>query len=157
LGLDVEGSIPINGPQLANGNNLQGGGGVKFRVGDQIRLDPVFRVTPEIGYGYDHLYATNNFSYAYSWDLNRLFGGVRLAFGEFIVPSIYGHVGYGWRTTGDVSVQSASGVAVDVGGAIDMRLYRRFQFGVHGEWVTINAQPYAPEWVAIGLHLDVAL
>jgi hypothetical protein len=156
LGLDVEAAVPVNAPQLANGNTLGGGDGIKFRIGDQLRISPGFRFTPELGYGYDHLFATDTIGNAYSWDMNRMFFGARIAFGRFLVPSFYGHVGYGWRTTGDPSVQAADGVAFDLGGALDVRLFRMIQLGVHAEWATIDAQPYAPEWVAIGLHADLA-
>ncbi|MGO8992511.1 MAG: hypothetical protein ACLQVI_04240 [Polyangiaceae bacterium] len=157
LGVDFEGAVPLNAPQLADGNNLTGGSGIKLRVGEQLRLAPGFRFTPEVGYGYDHLFATDNIGDAYSWDMNRVFFGARVAFGSFFVPSIYGHVGYGWRTTGEPDVLAANGVAADVGGALDLRFFRHFQFGVHGEWVTVDAQPYAPEWVALGVHLDLIL
>jgi hypothetical protein len=157
IGLDLEGAVPVNTPQLADGNNLTGGEGIKLRVGSQFRVAPGVRFTPEVGYGYDHLYASDNISNSYAWDLNRLFGGVRLAFGNILVPSVYAHVGYGWRTTGEPFVNEGNGIAIDLGGAIDIRLYRRLQFGIHGEWATIDAQPYAPEWVAIGAHIDVAL
>ncbi len=156
FGIDLEGAVPVNAPQLSDRNNLTGGEGIKLRIGDQIRITPWLRLTPEVGYGYDHLFATNDYGDAYSWDMNRLFAGARLAFGRFLVPSIYGHVGYGWRTTGDPSVQAANGVAVDLGGALDIRIVRQVQFGVHAEWVTINAQPYAPDWVALGAHVDLA-
>jgi hypothetical protein len=161
LGLDLEGVLPVNPPQLADGTNLNGGGGVKVRVGEQIRFSRWLRFTPEAGYGYDHLSASNDnggtYGVAYSWDMNRVFGGARLAFGHFVVPSVYGHVGYGWRTTSEPTVVAANGTAVDVGGALDFRIIRQFQFGLYGEWVTIDAQPYAPEWVAIGAHVDLAL
>lgn len=156
IGLDLEGAVPINAPQLSDGNSLAGGTGIKVRIGEQIRLTPWLRFTPEVGYGYDHLFANNDDGTAYSWDMNRVFGGARLAFGRFIVPSIYGHVGYGWRTTGDPSVQAANGLAIDVGAALDIRIVRQVQFGVHTEWVTINAQPYAPDWLAMGAHIDLA-
>jgi hypothetical protein len=45
----------------------------------------------------------------------------------------------------------------EFGGALDLRIIRQSQFGLHAEWVTIDAQPYAPEWVAMGAHVDLAL
>jgi len=157
LGVDLEGAAPVNVPQLADRNSLDGGGGIKVRVGDQIRLRPWLRLTPELGYGYDHLFASNDYGAAYSWDMNRLFVGARLAFGRFVVPSVYGHVGYGWRTTGDPTLLATNGTALDFGGALDFRFVRQFQFGLHAEWVTIDGQPYEPEWIAMGAHVDLAL
>jgi hypothetical protein len=155
LGVDFEGAIPVNVPQFLDGNNLEGGVGIKARIGEQIRLRYGMRITPEAGYGYDHLFAKDDIGDAYTWDMHRLFGGVRLAFGRILVPVIYAHVGYGWRTTGDPTVPTADGVAFDVGGALDLRVVPHFGIGVHAEYATIDAQPYAPEWVAIGMHADV--
>jgi hypothetical protein len=155
IGADLEGAIPVNVPRFLDGNNLQGGGGFKLRIGEQIRLRGV-RFTPEIGYGFDHLFANDDVGDAYSWDMHRVFAGARLSFGRIVVPVIYAHVGYGWRTTGDRTVEDASGLAFDVGGAIDVRLVPQFSIGVHVEYSTIDAQPYTPEWVALGVHADLA-
>jgi hypothetical protein len=156
LGVDLEGAVPVNVPRLLDGNNLSGGDGIKIRLGAQMRVTRRFRFTPEVGYGYEHLYAYDNIGDSYAWDTNRLFAGARLAFGDFIVPSVYGHFGYGWRTTGDPTVPSANGLALDVGGALDIRLLRELQFGIHAEWATIEADPYAPEWIALGGHVDMS-
>jgi hypothetical protein len=157
LGVDLEGAVPLNVPQFLDGNNLEGGAGVKLRVGEQIRVRGGLRLTPEVGYGYDHLFASDDIGDAYSWDMHRIFGGMRLAVGRFLVPVIYAHVGYGWRTTGDPSVPEASGVAFDLGGALDLHLIPQLAIGAHIEYATIDAQPYAPEWMAFGLHLNLLL
>src|SRR5580692_10220271 len=65
LGVDLEGAIPVNMPQLPNGNQLQGGSGVKVRFGDQIRISPGFRITPEGGWAYDHMFASDLSGNAY--------------------------------------------------------------------------------------------
>ncbi len=156
LGLDLEGAVPVGLPQFSDGNTLRGGTGIKLRLGEQIRLQGGLRLTPEGGYGYDHLFATDDIGNAYSWDVHRVFGGARLAFGRFLVPVVYAHVGYGWRSTGDPTVPQASGVAFDVGGALDLRVIPHLGFGAHVEYATIDAQPYTPQWVALGLHADLA-
>ena len=69
LGVDLEGAIPVNVPQVS-GNNLTGGGGAKFRIGEQFHF-PGFRFTPEVGYGYDHLFANDDQGNSYAWDLHR--------------------------------------------------------------------------------------
>ncbi len=157
IGVDVEGAFPVNAPQIGNGYNVNGGEGVKFRIGEQFRLSPRFRITPEAGYGYDHMFASDNQGDSYSWNESRVFGGLRMAFGRFFVPSLYAHVGYGWQSTGDPGVPSASGIAFDFGGALDIRILRQLQIGAHVEWVTISAEPYAIDWTALGLHIDLAL
>jgi hypothetical protein len=156
LGVDLEGAIPLNVPQFLDGNNLQGGGGFKVRLGEQLRLRGGTRLTPEVGYGYDHLFASDDVGDHYDWDLHRFFGGLRLAFGHLVSPVIYGHIGYGWRDTGDPTVPHAGGFAADVGGGIDLHFVPRLVLGAYVEYATIDAQqPYSPQWLALGVHLDL--
>lgn len=157
VGADLEGAVPISAPRFLDGNNLQGGGGIKVRVGERIRLRRGLHVTPEVGYGYDHLFATDDIGDSYSWDMHRAFAGARISFGRILVPVLYAHLGYGWRTTGDVTVPQASGLAFDVGGAVDLRIGPRLGIGAHIEYATIDAQPYTPQWMAFGFHADLAL
>ena len=103
LGFDVEGAVPTSTPRFLSGNNLSGGSGFKLRIGDQIHM-PRLRVTPEGGYAFDHLFATDDTGAAYDWNMHRFFGGIRVAFGRVVVPGFYGHLGYGWRDTGDPTV-----------------------------------------------------
>jgi hypothetical protein len=158
LGFDVEGALPIGIPTLANGSNLQGGSGFKLRLGDKIYVGPGVHLTPEVGYAYDHLFAGNDYGYpSYDWDTDRLFAGMRLELGRYVVPSVYGHVGVGWRLTGDPTMAStASGFAGDFGGALDLRFWRHFQIGAHVEYAAIDTGgQYSPQWLAIGAHADV--
>ncbi len=141
--------------RFQSGNDLSGGGGFKLRVGDQIRF-PRLRFTPEVGYGFDHLFATDDATYSYAWDMHRLFAGARVGFGRFIVPTFYAHVGYGWRDTADPTVASASGVAFDAGFALDFHVIPHLGFGGHVEYAAIDAEPYTPQWLALGLHADIA-
>lgn len=154
LGLDVEGAVPTATPRSLSGNTLSGGGGFKFRVGDQIRM-PYLRVTPEGGYAFDHIFATDPNGAAFDWDMHRLFGGVRLGFGRVVVPGLYAHLGYGWRDTGDPTVPPANGLAFDAGFSLDLHLIPHVGFGGHAEYDNMNAQPFVPQWVALGLHGDV--
>jgi hypothetical protein len=156
FGFDVEGAAPVVTPHFLSGSNLSGGGGFKLRFGDQIRLHRL-RVTPEGGYAFDHLFATDNAGIAYDWDMHRLFGGVRVAFGRIVTPGFYVHLGYGWRNTGDPSFapNSTGGLAFDAGFLLDVHITPAFALGGHVEYVTIDAQPYTPQWLAFGLHGDV--
>jgi len=154
LGFDLEGSIPVDVPRSFTGNDVRGGGGFKLRIGDQIRW-PRLWMTPEGGYAYNHLFATDDVGHANAWDVHRLFGGLRVGFGRFVVPGFYAHVGYGWRDTGDPAVRRASGLAFDAGGFIDFHLIPQLGFGPHVEYVMVDAQPFTPHWVAIGAHADI--
>jgi hypothetical protein len=154
LGFDLEGAVPVDVPRSLSGNDVNGGGGFKVRVGDQIRW-PRLRITPEGGYAYDHLFASDDAGNSYAWDVHRLFGGVRFGFGRLVVPGFYAHLGYGWRDTGDPTVARANGLAFDAGGFLDFHVVPHFGFGVHAEYVMVDAQPYTPHWVALGGHVDV--
>ena len=155
LGFDLEGAVPVGVPRTNSGNDLRGGAGFKVRIGDQIHW-PRFRLVPEGGYAYDHLFATDDTGTAYAWDVHRLFGGARFEFGRLVVPGFYLHAGYGWRDTGDPLVAKANGFAFDAGGLIDFHVLPHFGFGAHAEYVMVDAQPYTPHWIALGLHADVA-
>ncbi|MGA3121666.1 MAG: hypothetical protein ABSF69_12950 [Polyangiaceae bacterium] len=155
LAVDVEGAIPLNVPQFSDRNTLNGGGGFKFRVGEQIRLRRWLRITPEIGYGYEHLFATDDFGNAYDWEMDRVFAGARLAFGQIVEPVVYAHLGYGWQLTGDPTVQGASGFAFDLGGALDFHFIPHMNIGAHVEYASVDAQPYAIQWLALGGHADI--
>jgi hypothetical protein len=153
---DVEGSAVVATPHTAAGNSLGGGTGFKVRVGAQLHA-PLIRFTPEAVYGYQHLFANSDVGPAFDWNTNRVVGGVRLGLGEIIVPTIYGHVGYGWRTTGDATVADTGGVAADGGVALDLHVIPHLGFGAHAEYSVVDARPYVPQWLAFGLHADVAL
>jgi len=155
IAFDGEGAVPLMDRHFQSGNDLSGGGGFKIRVGDQFRF-PRFRFTPEVGYGFDHLFATDNANTAYDWDMHRLFAGARLGFGRFITPTVYAHLGYGWRDTGDPTVAEANGLAFDMGFALDFHIIPHVGFGGYVEYASIDAQPYTPEWLALGLHVDIA-
>jgi hypothetical protein len=155
LGFDLEGAVPVNLP-VVDGNTIQGGGGgFKVRIGEQFRLRPRLRITPEVGYSYDHLWASDDAGNDYAWDTHRIFVGARLSFGRFIAPALYGHLGYGWWVPGDSNVPQASGFAWDVGGALDFRFIPHLGLGVHIEYDELDSNPYAPEWVTFGGHADL--
>jgi hypothetical protein len=155
LGVDFDGAAPVSTPQFADGNDLKGGGGMKIRAGERIRLQPGLHITPEVGYGYTHLFATDDNGNAYDWDLHRIFAGARLEIGRFFVPALYGHVGYGWQVTGDPTVQGTDGPSFDVGGALDLRVIPHLGLGVHVEYVTVAAEHDSIDWVAVGLHASI--
>jgi hypothetical protein len=155
LGFDLEGAFPVNLPVI-DGNTIQGGGGgFKVRIGEQFHLRPRLRITPEAGYSYDHLWASDNSGNNYDWDMHRIFAGARLSFGHFIAPALYGHIGYGWWIAGDSGVPQAGGFAWDVGAALDFRFIPHLGLGVHVEYDELDSNPYAPEWVTFGGHADI--
>ena len=158
LGFDLEGALPVNPPTVPGGNQaaVGGGAGFKVRVGEQFRF-PGIRFTPEVMYGFDHLWAADVPGNGYTEDMNRIAAGARLGFGRIIVPVVYAHLGYGWRQdnapTGIITGANG-GLAFDVGGALDLRVVPHFGVGVHLEYAQITLDQAQPQWVAIGAHAD---
>jgi hypothetical protein len=160
IGFDLEGAFPVGINVPGSANDLKGGGGFKVRVGEQMRFQGV-RFTPEVGYAFDHLWANDDNNNQYGWDMNRIFAGGRLGFGEILVPVVYAHLGYGWRqlgtgwTTGSSVINGGNGgLTYDIGGALDLRVVPHFGFGAHIEYDAIDV-PYQPQWVSLGLHADL--
>ena len=156
LGVDVEGVVPLNPPSVNGGPAAIGGGaGFKVRAGEELRF-PGVRFTPEVGYAYDHLWAADNFDNSYDWSMNRLFAGARLGFGRSIVPTLYAHIGYGWRQTDAAYVTGQNGgLAFDVGAALDFRLTPHFVLGAHLEYSQIALSTDTPQWIALGGHMNL--
>jgi hypothetical protein len=157
FGFDVEGVADVSPPAI-NTNSAEGGSGFKLRFGAQIHRR-FLRIIPEGGFSYTHLFVTDDAGESVGWNMERAFVGLRLGFGEVVVPMVYGHVGFGWRaTTGGPldPVPSSNGVTGDVGFALDFHVVRHFGFGLHIEYVAVDAAPDVPDWFAFGLHGDVA-
>ena len=77
IGVDVDGALPVNT------SLLNGGGGFGIRLGEEFHV-PLLRLTPEVDYGYMHLFASQAPS---DWTTNRIQGGLRHGPGERVVPS----------------------------------------------------------------------
>jgi len=157
IGADLEGDIPLHAP-TRDPDSLQGGSGFKVRVGDQIHI-PLLRITPEVGYAFDRLFGQGSDAYqGYGWDMHRVFAGVRVGVGAIVVPTAYAHIGYGWRTTDDPAVPEGNGAAFDAGLALDLHLIPHLGFGAHAEYATVaTGGATVPQWLALGLHVDVEL
>jgi Outer membrane protein beta-barrel domain len=137
------------------------GSGLKIRFGDRFRLRGGIELTPEVGYAFDHVFAANQ---GIPENMNRIFAGARLGFGRWVVPTIYAHVGYGFRSVSengtiatDASL-SSNGFTFDTGVAVDFRVARHLSIGPHAEYVFIDAPSAgalsSPQWLAFGGHID---
>jgi hypothetical protein len=157
LGIDGDANALL-APNPTNDNLSTLGTGLKIRFGDQFRLRYGLHLTPEVGWAFDHVFARNNEGDAEN--MNRIFAGLRLGFGRWVVPTLYAHVGVGFRSVGigpTTASASETGVAFDTGVAVDFRLARHLSIGPHAEYVFIDAPvgPSAgPQWLAFGGHVD---
>jgi hypothetical protein len=155
LGIDGD-ATNILSPTAGNTDLADYGAGFKLRFGDQFRLRYGLRLTPEVGYAFDHLFTTGSTE---PWNMNRVFAGVRLGFGHRVVPTLYAHVGVGFRSIGGPATadleQNTTGLSFDTGVAVDFYLTRHFAIGPHFEYVNIDTTPANPQWLAYGAHVDI--
>jgi len=162
LGLDGDANALL-APSPNNNNLSTMGGGFKLRFGDHFRLPGAINLTPEVGYAFDHVFPGSqaNLANGVPENMNRIFAGLRLGFGVSVVPTLYAHAGYGFRTVsdpgtgvgGNAGIAGANGLALDTGVAIEFRIAPHLQLGPHAEFVYIDV-PNAPEWLTFGGHLD---
>jgi opacity protein-like surface antigen len=140
-------------------NNLSTlGSGFKVRFADHFRMREGLNLAPEVGYAFDHVFAANE---GVAENMNRIFAGLRVGFGRNVVPTLYAHVGYGFRSLSDNNtfgtnasiVKDSNGLALDTGVAIEFRIARHLSIGPHAEFVYIDV-PNAPQWLAFGGHID---
>jgi hypothetical protein len=157
LGIDGD-ATAIVAPASTDTNLNNSGAGFKLRFGDQFRLRYGLRLTPEVGYAFDHLFPAGSDG-AEPWNMNRIFAGVRLGFGRWVVPTIYAHLGVGFRSIGGPAqadlAQNTTGFTFDTGVAVDFYLTRHFAIGPHAEFVDMATTPVAPQWLAFGAHADI--
>jgi hypothetical protein len=169
LGIDGEAPVLL-APSPTQDNLSLVGGGFKIRFGDQFRLRGGIRLTPEVGYAFDHIFTSagdtpvsQGVVATGDWNMNRFFAGARLGFGRWVVPTVYAHAGYAFRTisgagNANAEIFGQSGFTFDTGVALDFHLARHLSIGPHAEYVFVSNSDGAqssPQWLAFGGHLDI--
>ena len=157
LGLDGD-ATALMAPSPTQNNLSTLGSGFKVRFGDHLRWRGGLNLTPEVGYAFDHIFAANQGT---PENMNRIFAGLRVGFGKYVVPTLYGHIGYGFRSVSTNNtvlenagiVPSSNGLALDTGVAVEFRIAQHLEIGPHAEFVYIDV-PNAPQWLAFGGHLN---
>jgi hypothetical protein len=155
LGLDGD-ATALMAPSPARNNLSTLGSGFKLRFGDHFRLRNGVNLTPEVGYAFDHIFAADSGNHPEN--MNRIFAGLRLGFGNRVVPTVYAHVGYGFRSVednqGNSGIAGDNGLTLDTGVAVEFHLARHLSIGPHAEFVYVDV-PNSPQWLAFGGHLDI--
>jgi hypothetical protein len=161
--LGIDGDLnALVAPDPSTNNLSTLGTGLKLRFGDRIGLRYGLHITPEVGWAFDHIFPAGA---GYPENMNRIFAGARLGFGKWVIPTIYAHLGVGFRSD-SVAPGAASafdtGVSFDTGVAVDFRVGRHLMIGPHAEYVFIDAPATipggtiaGPQWLAFGGHLDI--
>ncbi len=161
LGIDGD-ATALMAPSPTRYNLSTLGSGFKLRFGDHFRFRGGFNFTPEVGYAFDHVFTSNSALEGGPENMNRFFAGARIGFGKYVVPTLYGHIGYGFRSVSANDgapadnasiVTSESGLALDTGIAVEFRIAQHLEIGPHAEFVYIDV-PNAPQWLAFGGHLN---
>jgi hypothetical protein len=166
LGIDGD-ATALLAPSPTQKNVSDWGGGFKVRFGDHFKLRNGLFLTPEVAYAFDHVFASNNAStnnggVGYAENMNRILAGLRVGYGHTVIPTVYGHVGYGFRSvsnSGTVAdnagiVPGSNGFTADLGIAVEFRIARHLFIGPHAEWVWIDTANNQPQWLAVGGHVD---
>ncbi len=138
---------------------LSTGAGFDVRLGYRFRIpyQPIF-ITPELAAGYTDL----------SSHIVRVRPGLRLGFGQLLVPYVYGHIGWGWTSfdslgahdvLGNAPFLSGSGLSLDVGGGLDVAILRRLTVGGHIGYNVVNVPQvdaahadWRAKWMGFGLN-----
>ena len=161
--LGIDGDLNALLSPSPNQNNLATmGSGFKIRFGDHFRMRTGLNLGPEVGYAFDHVFPGTqaNLVNGTPENMNRIFAGLRVGFGKYVVPTLYGHIGYGFRTlSGNNNVNagiipSSNGLALDTGVAVEFRVANHLSLGPHAEFVYINTPTAPPQWLTFGAHLD---
>jgi len=155
LGIDGD-ATALLAPSPTQNNLSTLGSGFKIRFGDHFRWRTGLNLMPEVGYAFDHVFSAESGT---PENMNRMFAGLRIGFGNKVVPTLYGHIGYGFRSVstengnGASVIPSSNGLALDTGIAVEFRIAQHLSIGPHAEFVYIDV-PNAPQWLAFGGHLD---
>jgi hypothetical protein len=158
LGIDGD-ATALLGSNATKDNLSTLGGGFKIRFGDQLKLRYGIKLTPEVGYAFDHLFASNpGAGFSGPENMNRIFAGARLGVGRWVVPTIYAHVGYGFRSVSDNGTVAgdagSNGFTFDTGVAVEFHIARHLSIGPHVEYVLVDSTPTPPQWITFGGHID---
>jgi hypothetical protein len=158
LGIDGDANALL-APSPTQNNLSTLGGGFKIRFGDHFRMRNGLNLMPEVGYAFDHLFNANDGGVPEN--MNRIFAGLRVGFGRRVVPTLYAHLGYGFRSVSDTNgpfdnaavITNSNGLALDTGVSVEFRIAQHLSIGPHAEFVYIDV-PNAPQWLAFGGHVD---
>jgi hypothetical protein len=167
LGAAFDIGVPVN---IGKGNilDLSTGAGFDVLLGYRFRIPyQHIAIIPELSAGYTDL----------STHLVRVRPGLRVGFGRFLVPYIFGHVGWGWATFEDPRATALSsrtdgiqrlggqGPVYDAGLGLDVTVMRRLTLGAHAGYnvatvstpreLGVNKPSSYAQWFNFGLNAAV--
>jgi opacity protein-like surface antigen len=158
LGLDGDATALMH-PDASSNNLSTLGTGFKVRFGDHFGYRNGLVLTPEVGYAFDHVFPAGNNGLDVAENMNRIFAGLRVGFGRFVMPTVYAHAGYGFQSVSVSGLNNAgtvpgsNGLTLDVGVAVEFRLATHLMIGPHAEYVYMDTTG-TPQWLAFGGHID---
>jgi hypothetical protein len=158
---DFDVDLPV-GQSMAQ-TYLATGAGFDVRLGYRFRIPyQPLSITPEVAGGYTDLSA----------HIIRVRPGVRVAYGRFVMPYAFVHLGYGWASfdplgTSDmraVPFVNTGGFAFDTGAGVDFAVLRRLHVGAHLGYnildlgaVDTRTLPFKAKWINLGLNATFLL
>jgi hypothetical protein len=170
LGGDIEAPVLL-APSPAQNNLSTAGVGFKLRFGDTFHLRYGIHLTPEVGYAYDHIFTSGGDApipnepglvATGDWNMNRFFAGLRFGVGRVVVPTLYAHAGYAFRSISgpgntNAEIFGENGFTFDTGIALEIHVARHLSLGPHAEYVLVTTSDRGesnPQWLSFGGHLD---
>jgi hypothetical protein len=148
VGVDANAAV-VTSRQLSLPFVASFGRGMEAHVGLLVNA-MWLHLQPEIGYGYLELSPGS----VYDWSMHRAYVGARIGFGQILVPTLYGHAGWGWRAS-DYPMFVADGAAWDAGIGLDLNV-AMVTVGGHIGYAQIAVQPTPPAWGNVGIDAQVA-
>ncbi len=118
--------------------------GLAGRLGYRIGGDGVVNVTPEAMFAWERFGDNDN--------TIRVMGGLRIAGGKIIQPSVFAHAGWGRHNFHD---DHDHAFALDGGMALDFVAIPALKIGAQAAYNLINFKPDAFDYVTFGGHLTL--
>lgn len=148
LALDLESDTPSDSVPDASS-----GFGVGLRFGHEWH-PLILSLTPEFGASY------RAFSGLSDGDAFTLVAGGRVGLGFILEPSVYAHAGVGHFSYGtEAGEASATGLAYDVGAALDFTGLPAVDLGIHATLAGIGGDSDTSDiaWLGLGAHIEFEL
>ncbi len=121
------------------------GYGGAARLGYRFRI-PLVALTPEVGAAYHHFGSSPAGS-----GIFRGFSGARVALGEVVKPSVYGHAGY----ASTLGTGSTAAFTYDLGAALDFTALPVLDFGIHAAYASMATAGSSLDWIDLGAQIAI--
>jgi len=157
IGLRVGLGLDFGAPLGERGQEVSTGLGATLNVGYVLRFGQL-ELVPELSLRFIEFGADPPGEGDADHNTFQVMGGARVGWGEWIVPQVFVHLGYG-QVEGMGSDYSLfhSGFTLEAGAGVDLALLSWMRVGASGSYCSVFPQnaghdtPY--QWIAVGAHV----